>query len=63
MTAALIVPACKEARGCSNEDGRAGVRAWLHPREQSRACMREAAVMKVAACVYARGCSNEVGRA
>ena len=49
VAATMKVAACKEARDCSNEVGRAQVRAWLHPRWQSRACVREAAVMKVAA--------------
>ena len=42
---------------------RARVRAWLHPRGQSCACMRETATMNVTACKCARGCTNEGGRA
>ena len=47
----MNVTACKCARGCTNEDG--GVRggAWLHPRRQSRVCMRVAAARAVTARV------------
>ena len=61
MVTPMKVAAWKEARGYTDKDGRAQVRAWLHRRAQSRASKYVAAAVMVTACKEARGYSDEGG--